>query len=229
MERMELSEASYDMLRAGKKVKTIKDRDEMEKVFIEHGIPVFDEVISFQEQFGGIWYKIGEKFYRGFRMDMFSFNEFKDKYELLYFTKEGGKYFFQCMDYHYAGDIGPCIDEDGKVYYFGMGQFFISADTIEEFLDDEAIRFSFVNKYPSWLTRGSNLDEINKFKKDNIFIKIKRDSFSDKYFEWWCNKEETIFIRIDLKSKYNYAIVFCKNQEILNELYESEVSARIYP
>lgn len=229
MEKNILSETVNDMILSGKKVDTIKDKDEIKRVFANEGIPFFDKVIDFQVSFGGIWYKIGKKFYEGFQMDMFYFNTFKEKYELRYFRKENGKYFFQCMEYHYAGDFGPCIDEDGKIYHLCMGSFFISADNIEEFLEDEAIKYYMVNKHPNWLNRGAEKSEIDEFKKTNALNKIKRESFSDKYFEWWCNTEETIFIRIDLVSKHNHAEVYCKNQKVLEQLYKSNISACVFP
>ncbi len=229
MEKKILSETVNDMILSGKKVDTIKNKDEIKRVFANEGIPFFDKVIDFQVSFGGIWYKIGERFYTGFRMDMFFFNEFEEKYELKFFKKENGKYYVQCMDYHYAGDFGPCIDEDGKIYDFCMGRFFIRADNIEEFLDDDAIKYYMVNKHKTWLTRGAKISEIDEFKKTEALNKIKRESFSDKYFEWWCNTEETIFVRIDLVNKYGYAKVYCKDQKILEQLYKSDIPVSVFP
>lgn len=226
-----LSDTVYDMLLNGKKVDTIKDKDEIKKIFIDEGIPLFDKVIEFQSLYGGIWYKIGSEFYEGFRMDIFYFNEREQKYKLNYHKMINGKYYFNCMDYHYAGDIGPLIDEYGKVYRFGMGQVLIRADNIEDFLEDETIKYYFVNKHHTWLTRGAKKSKIDEFKKTNVLNKIERKSFSDKYFEWWCNTDETIFIRIDLVSKFEftYAEVYCKNQKVLEQLYKSNMASSVYP
>lgn len=226
-----LSDTVYDMLSNGKKVDTIKDKEEIKKIFIDQGIPLFDKIVEFQELYGGIWYKIGSVFYEGFRMNIIYFNEREQKYKLNYHKKIDGKYYFNCMDYHYAGDIGPCIDEDGKIYAFGMGQVLVRADNIEDFLEDEAIKYYFVNKNPTWLNRGAKKSKIDEFKKTNALSKIDRKSFSDKYFEWWCNTDETIFIRINLVSKFEctYADVYCKDKKVLEQLYKSNIAASVYP
>jgi hypothetical protein len=193
-------------------------------------VPLFEKVIDFQEQFGGIWYKIGEKSHKGFKMDMMYYHDFKEKYVLKYFTEKDGKYIFQCMEYHYAGDVGPCIDEAGKIYYCAMGKFIITAESIEEFLEDEGIKFYFVSKQPSWLNRGLKLNEVEEFKKVHNLIKIERKAFTYKYFEWWCNAEETIFIRINLVNREYYAHqLYCENQEVLDMLYKENTPACIFP
>ncbi|WP_099192095.1 hypothetical protein [Tepidibacter mesophilus] len=51
-------------------------------------VPILEKVVKFQV-YSGIKYKIGKEHYRGYRIDMFFYNEFKDKYELMYFTKKG--------------------------------------------------------------------------------------------------------------------------------------------
>ena len=42
------------------------------------------------------------------------------------------------MDYHYAGDWGPHICEDGKIYNYISGTLELAANSIEEFLEMEA-------------------------------------------------------------------------------------------
>lgn len=211
-----LSKNSREMLQCGKKVVALNNREEIILAFKEKNIPIFENVVEFQKKYGGIWYKIGENYYEGYRLDMFYYNDFHDKYELRYFTKEDGVYYFQCMDYHYAGDIGPCIDQFGKIYNFGMGSFFIRADSIEEFLDDEAIKYYIENQKLEYINRKISREEIDEFIKRNHLFKIEKETFTGKYFEWWKNTEESIFIRIDLLSKYNFVSGFCKDQCELN-------------
>jgi hypothetical protein len=227
MKKELLSETAYEMLQAGKRLNTINEMEQIKKVFNDEGLPIFEKVVEFQALYGGISYKIGESFYYGFSMDLFCYDAYKCKYKLRFFTKENGKYFFQCMDYHYAGDIGPCIDEDGRIYDFSMGRFLLRANSIEEFLDDEAIKYYFVNIQSKWLNRGAQMDEIAEFKKTANIAKIERQSFSDMYFEWWTNVEESIFIRINLLNKG--ASVYCRNEDVLHNLYKENKKAIIYP
>ncbi|WP_066875046.1 NADH dehydrogenase [Clostridium mediterraneense] len=228
MEKKSLSDSAIQMLSSGKRVNTLKDREEIKKIFIKEGLPLFDKVIDFQVRFGGIWYKFGEDFYEGFKLDMFYFDEQDKRYRFHGVILRNNKYYFNCMDYHYAGDWGPFIDQDGKIYTFCMGLLDITANSIEEFLDDEAIKFYIVDKYGSWLSRGIDIHQTIEFRENNNLIKIDRDSFSGKYFKWWCNPEETIFIRIDLLHPY-CGDIFCKNQKILKQLYKSDVATDIFP
>ncbi len=225
---LNISDTVYDMLLEGKIVGTVKERNEIIKIFEEEGIPVFDKVIDFQEQFSGISFKIGKTFYKGFEMNLLCFDAYKGKYVLNYVTKKDGKFFFECMDFYFGGDIGPFIDEDGKIYDFCMGNLFLCADSIEEFLEDEAVKYYFVSNNDKWLNRGTNMIEINEFKRTNSFHKIEKESFSGKYFEWWCD-EETVFIRIDLTRKYSYAELYCKDQNVLKKLYNADKSAIVFP
>ena len=85
------------MIGAGKKYDTLKGIDKIKKAFIDKGLPVFDKVVEFQQLYGGIWYKIGERFYEGYQMDMFYYNNFKGEYQLKHFDFDriDKKYYFQ--------------------------------------------------------------------------------------------------------------------------------------
>lgn len=229
--RKNLSDTAYDMLISGRVDKTIKNKKEIEEIFINEGIPLSHKMIEFQLLYGGISYKIGTEFYEGFKMDIFSFCDDDEKYRLNYYENRDGKYYLNCMDYHYAGDIGPCIDEDGKIYRFAMGNFSICADNIEEFLEDEAVKYYFVKKHSTWLKRGAKKSEVHEFIKAENLSKIEKKSFSNKYFEWWYNTDETIFIRINLTTNVEqaYGIIYCKNQKVLDGLYKTNMAAMVYP
>lgn len=41
------------------------------------------------------------------------------------------------MDYHYAGDWGPHIDQNGGIYSFGMGEYYKLADNMAEFMEQQ--------------------------------------------------------------------------------------------
>lgn len=160
---------------------------------------------------------------------MFYFNEFEAKYELKFLQKKTENTIFNVWIIIMQEILDRVLMRMGK-YIISAWDIFSLVLTIQKnFLDDEAIKYYIVNKHHNWLTRGAKKSEIDEFKKTKALNKIKRESFSDKYFEWWCNTEETIFIRIDLVSKYNYAIVYCKNQKVLEQLYKSNISACVFP
>jgi hypothetical protein len=225
-----LSLNAQQMLLSGERVDTVKGMENIKSIFIDEGIPLFPKVIEFQDLYGGIRYKIGPKYYKGFSMGLFYYHDYKKKYQFRYYSKEEDRFFFQCMDYHYAGDIGPCMDEDGKIYYFGMGKYFITADTIEEFLEDEAVKFHMVNDNPEarWLTRGATPDEVLQFRNNVELIRIENKLFSNKYFEWWSDTSENIFIRIDIVNGHNRAAVYCRNKDVLITLFKEDKPASLF-
>ncbi|KNY28318.1 hypothetical protein [Pseudobacteroides cellulosolvens] len=216
IENKKISKLAMQMLSEGKLENALTNTEVIIKLFQREGIPIFEKVINFQEIYGGIWYKIGKGYYKGYHMNIFYFDSQILKYRFKYWSKDSGKYFFQCMDYHYAGDIGPCIDEDGKIYNFFMGTYKLRADSIEEFLEDESIKYYFVNMYPKWINSSITNKQFNDLQKNVDFIKIESSHYTDKYFEWWKDVTESIFIRIDLLSKYEYiGDIYCRDNNII--------------
>jgi hypothetical protein len=50
-------------------------------------------------------------------------------------------------------------------------------------------------------------------------IRVENKSFSNKYFEWWTDASENVFIRIDNLNKRR-ATVYCKNKDTILALYK---------
>lgn len=231
IENKNISKLAMQMLLDGKIVSALTNTEVIKKAFLQEEIPIFEKVVNFQEVYGGIWYKIGNDFYNGYHMNIFYFDSQRLKYRFKHWSKKNGKYFFECMDYHYAGDIGPCIDEEGKIYSFAMGTYYLRADSIEEFLEDESIKYYFVNIYPKWINRGITNKQLNDLQKNVNFIKIENSHYTDKYFEWWKDVNESIFIRIDLLSKYEYiGNMYCRDNNIISScLGISSINNYLYP
>lgn len=227
--RLNLSKYALEMIYDGKRLDTTNEKKQIVDTILAEGLPVYKKVVEFQELYGGLCYKIGEQYYEGFSLNLVWFNDSKNRYELRYTMKKDDIYFFECMDYHYAGDVGPCIDMNGKIYDFGMGRVFIRANSIEEFLEDEAIKFYFVKKQNKWLNRGALCDEFQVFKQNVDLIRVENSMFSRKYFDWWKDQSESIFIRTDLTGHSTYAQVYCKDKDSLVKLYNEDKPVSIYP
>lgn len=80
-----------------------------------------------------------------------------------------------------------------------MGVLFPVAETIEEYLEDEAIRHDLLKK--SWVNHSISEEKCKELIEKKVINRVENKHFSYSYFNWWKNDEETIFIRIDTYEK----------------------------
>lgn len=55
----------------------------------------------------------------------------------MHVDEKDGNWYYDCMDYHYAGDFGPHIDQDGRIYSFNMGRYYKKADNMAGFMEQQ--------------------------------------------------------------------------------------------
>ena len=232
-----LDNCCFMMLAEAEKEKTLKSREEIEKNFKENDIPLFEKVIDFQVKYGGLsYFRLGKTNRSGFIMDLYKeypkenyalnmiltpeeLQEDEDSFEV----KDKDKYHFSCMDYRYAGDWGPFIDEDGRIYGFSMGCITIAADSIEEFLEYEAVYFYLVKTRENWIRYNLGAREFMMIKALENLKKIQNQHFTDKYMSWWTNEGNSIFIKI--KESHEFfpragfrGEMFCSEEKLNNIL-----------
>ncbi|MGL4760556.1 MAG: hypothetical protein ACRCWG_03775 [Sarcina sp.] len=195
-----LSERAMRLLRDTNEIEdySLCDKNTIERIFIEEGIPIFEKVIEFQLDFAGLAYRIGEDFDMGFNMKIIGENH-KGKKSISGIWEKDEKYYFECMEYPYAGDWGNFINQDGKIFGFAMGNIFPIADNIEEYLEDKGILHELaLENY-----KRKNLEnyEFEDFKEVQNLSKVKNPHFTNKFFEWWENDEKTILARYETEEK----------------------------
>lgn len=135
-------------------------------------IPMYEKVIDFFCIYGGrifcyqdsSIYNDTIKFNKGYRIQ-----SFPERVE-----EKDGNVYYSCMDYHYAGDFGPHIDQYGKIYSFCMGEYHKKADNMAEFMEQEFIEANENRKRLSNISSGS---ENNKYyvcnrKMENIWQSV---------------------------------------------------------
>lgn len=217
------------MIEYGERNTALTDSEKIIALFEESNLPWSEKIIEFQQRYGGLKYRIGESYYVGFRLDLFFFNEHKNEYSLYYVHEDDGLYYYNCMDYLYSGDVGPCINIEGQIFYFGMGQVFITADSIEEFLEDEAIKFDFTYENRNWFTTTLNKELVDEIRHFQEFNRIENSNFSYKYFEWWVNKDSSVYIRINLADDRNYAKIYYSDRNYLTRFLKGIKRLIHYP
>lgn len=85
-------------------------------------------VFAYQTHAFGIDYKYSHDNFRGFRIEAIDYIA----------VGNDGKYYINTMRYHYAGDWGPFVGSNGKIYGFAMGCLYPTADSMEELLEEHA-------------------------------------------------------------------------------------------
>ncbi len=137
--RQRLSPEAYSMITEYERQRTFTDPDDFEKkVLLPKNLKMTDKLREFIEIYDG-------------RAFAWRSNYFEMEVPLSYHNFEGftisfggniclndGKYFISTMNYHYAGDWGPHIDENGKIYKYWCASLGLTADSIEEFLEQQA-------------------------------------------------------------------------------------------
>ena len=195
-----LSERAMRLLRDTKIIDKVPltDKETIEKIFIEDGIPIFEKVIEFQMDFAGLAYRLGDDFDSGFNLKIIG-EDVKGKRRVSGEFRANERYYFECMEYPYAGDWGNLIGQDGEIFGFAMGNIYPIADSIEEYLEDEGLIHELVLE--KW-TRGClEKKEFKRFKKAEKLKKVENLHFTNKFFEWWENDTKTILARQETEAK----------------------------
>lgn len=138
--RQRLSPEAYAMITEYKRRRTFTDPDDFEKkVLLPKNLKMTDKLREFIEIYDGRAFAWRSAYY--FEMDVpFSHHNF-DGFWISFggnICLNDGKYYISTMDYHYAGDWGPHIDENGKIYKYWCGSLELAADSMEEFLEQQA-------------------------------------------------------------------------------------------
>ncbi len=140
--RERLSERAYAMLTEYERADKIIDADILENQYLApNGLKMTDKLREFIELYDGRVYAWRHTTF--LNMDRpFSSNTFEGFSIFLEIDApifvSGDKYYINTMDYHVAGDWGPYIGSDGKIYNYYCGKLEIPAKTPEEFFEEEA-------------------------------------------------------------------------------------------
>lgn len=139
--RQRLSAEAYAMITEYEREPTFTDPDDFEKrVLLPKGLRMTDKLRDFIEIYDKRVFAWQSTRYH-FNMDVpFSRSNY-DGFSISFgwnICLNDGKYYISTMDYHYAGDWGPHICEDGKIYNYISGTLELAANSIEEFLEMEA-------------------------------------------------------------------------------------------
>lgn len=138
--RQRLSAEAYEMMTEYERERTFTDPDDFEKkVLLPKGLRMTEKLREFIEIYDGRVFAWGSTDF--FEMDVpFSHHNFSG-FSISFggnICLNRGKYYISTMDYHYAGDWGPHIDEDGKIYEYICGSLELMANSIEEFLESQS-------------------------------------------------------------------------------------------
>lgn len=138
-------------------------------------LPIYEKVIDFFCVYGGrsfcyendLLFNNTIQISQGYRIQSFP----------MQVQEKDGNLYYDCMDYHYSGDWGPHIDQDGRIYSFGMGKYYKQADNMAEFMEQQwhkAVRNreKLSHKINGTEEKKNYLHSRNIKRKDNIWQNV---------------------------------------------------------
>ena len=172
--KSELSQGAYELISEWQRdiyfnKEFLKDYFELRK------FPIYEKVIEFFCIYGGrtFCYEDDLLFNNTIQINQgYTIQSFP-----MHVDEKDGNLYYDCMDYHYAGDLGPHIDQDGRIYSFGMGKYYKKAENIAEFMEQQlqkavANRENLKNIINGTEEQKHYLHNRNIKSKDNIFQNV---------------------------------------------------------
>lgn len=132
--KSELSQGAYKLITEWQRY-IFFNKNFLKDYFELRNIPIYEKVIDFFCIYGGrtFCYENSSLFNNTIQIrEGYTIQSFPERVE-----EKDGKFYYSCMDYHYAGDWGPHIDQDGRIYSFGMGEYYKQADNMAEFMEQQ--------------------------------------------------------------------------------------------
>ncbi|MCR3757455.1 hypothetical protein KYB31_00430 [Clostridium felsineum] len=132
--KSELSEGAYELITEWQR-DIYFNKNFLKDYFQSRNMPIYEKVIDFFCVYGGrtFCYEDSRLFNDTIQIsEGYKIQSFPVRVE-----EKDGRFYYDCMDYHYAGDWGPHIDQDGRIYSFGMGKYYKQADNMAEFMEQQ--------------------------------------------------------------------------------------------
>ena len=166
------------MLEQGTRPAQMMERSSIAAALEQAGLPVFEPVVAFQQNFGGITYRVN-----GCRGKM-SLGLFQP--EIFGFTPDGQHYYFECFT-HGTAQMGFYLGKDGTMY---VNEHFSSpvaiASSIEKYLESEALINELIDlSFKWWSPLGEVAQDDTRLRK-RLDLPIIAQA-SDAYTTWWGN------------------------------------------
>ena len=122
------------MLKYAKRVDCVLDRDEIIKIICDNGFPIYDKIIEFQVNYGGMDYIKGDG--EGFCLGILMDNMLNEVFKI------NGKFYFECGYYCCSNPVYVVMDENGKIFMLENRKLYILSESIEALLEEHAKNFT---------------------------------------------------------------------------------------
>lgn len=125
---MTLSQRAQAILARGRRVPCPTEPREVAALLTQAQLPVFDRVIAFQEQFGGVEYHVGRS------QDSFLLGIVRSWDDDVFGFEEEGRYYFECAE-HSSAQLRFFMDDLGTFYVDD----FPLASSVERYIESDAL------------------------------------------------------------------------------------------
>lgn len=207
------------------------------KVIKESGYPVYQSIVDFQRNYAGITYQLGDSI-EGFSLVMIEAIDSQlktEKYELADEPFElNGEYYFTCAYYHYNQSYYMVMDSTGRVCSkdYGYGKPFPIADSIEKFIEKDAVKNYFLEKQSQWVLAAFKSEKLDNWLNDASIGLEKITEACDSYTTYWKSKGEDIFIEIQSyeDGEDDNRLVYAVSLDVISNLFHNDIEVAVgYP
>jgi hypothetical protein len=197
-----LSLAARTMLGRHPRRHTITEPEAIIQQITRAGAPVFEPVVAFQAQYGGMTYAVRSEA-MGFSFDLFARFMAIDPTDPVTYHAEKDRWFFYCgkhtwdpFFFYIAPDGAICVDADNY-------RILPIASSVEKYIESHAIRDELLDIQTKWWELSFQVAAANR-DVAAVFAQGRRvvDVASDAYTTWWVDEHSRIarFLMYDTRT-----------------------------
>ena len=186
---MTLTRSARRMLEQGTRpARLIMERPAIVAALEHAGLPVFEPIVAFQHQYGGITYKVNGRDGKN-TLGLF-------QPEISAWKLDGQHYYFDCLS-HATAPMGVYLGEDGTVSVYG--NWFSSpvaiASSMEKYLESEAREHELIDLSFTWSFSLGVVAQGDTRLGKRLDLPVLA-SASDAYTTWWGNRDLRVVQRV---------------------------------
>ncbi|GGG01407.1 hypothetical protein GCM10010912_52850 [Paenibacillus albidus] len=175
----------------------LTDRELLQKEFRQHAVPLFPGLLDFQAQYGGVCYSFGMRDQHYCILDVMGNGEAGGKVPKV--LNHEGTQLVECI--HMIRDswkLSGYMDGQGRLYTLISTTLNPLAESIEHFLEDEAVKYSMVCRQRQWVVKTIYESEVKAWLAAAEKAPLLLAEASRGLVKWWKNHDGRLYVRTQL-------------------------------
>ncbi len=226
-----LSGIVKEFIRQCPRRETVRDRTEVAQVLRQNGIPVFEALLDFQEQYGGMHYEFGGLKDQSIVLD--AMGPSLPGGGLPKVMKHGDEEIVECLYFRdIYWDRSCYMDRYGTLYVLLMnGELMFFENRAETFIENQAVLSSLLGKQKQWVTNTVYESQVSAWISNAGPAPILLTPSDQEASQWWKSPDERLYVHIKrVKGKDAAGTAYAAEADDLAQLTSGDVySARGFP